>query len=266
MDKIGFIGCGNMGFALMSGLVKAGKAERLICTDKNTNAEIKVITKLNICYIQSNKELAEKAKYIVLAVKPQFMDEVIEEIRDVVTENSVIISIAPVSIEKIRKSFGKDLKYVRVMPNTPALIGEGMSVISFSDAEFTQEEKEIVKEIFSDCGKVEILDERHMDAVVGISGSSPAYVYMFIEAMADAGVKNGIPRDIAYKLAAQTVLGSAKMVLETGEHPAVLKDRVCSPGGTTIAAVAVLEEKGFRSAVIDAMEACYNKTVSMSAK
>lgn len=266
MGKIGFIGCGNMGFALMSGLVKAGKQEQLICTDKDTDAEIKVITKLNIAYIRTNKELAQQAKYIVLAVKPQFMNEVIDEIKDVVTEEKVIISIAPVTIEKIKNAFGKDLKYVRVMPNTPALIGEGMSVVSFSNAEFTQEEKDVVNEIFKSCGKVEIMEERYLDAVTAISGSSPAYVYMFIEAMADAGVKNGLPRNIAYKLAAQTVLGSAKMVLETGEHPAVLKDRVCSPGGTTIAAVAVLEEKGFRSAVIEAMEACYNKTVSMSAK
>ncbi len=266
MEKIGFIGCGNMGFALMSGLVKAGKQDQLVCTDKDTDAEIKVITKLNIGYIRTNKELAQQAKYIVLAVKPQFMDEVIEEIKDVVTEENVIISIAPVAIEKIKNGFGKDLKYVRVMPNTPALIGEGMSVVSFSNAEFTQEEKDVVNEIFKSCGKVEIMEERYLDAVTAISGSSPAYVYMFIEAMADAGVKNGLPRNIAYKLAAQTVLGSAKMVLETGEHPAVLKDRVCSPGGTTIAAVAVLEEKGFRSAVIEAMEACYNKTVSMSAK
>ena len=145
------------------------------------------------------------------------------------------------------------------MPNTPALLGEGMTGVCYDAKAFDDEEKETIREIFTSFGEMCIVEERLMSAVVCASGSSPAYVYMFIEALADSAVKYGLPRDTAYKMAAQTVLGSAKMVLETGEHPGALKDKVCSPGGTTIAAVAALEEHGFRNAVIKAGDACYEK-------
>ena len=147
------------------------------------------------------------------------------------------------------------------MPNTPALVNEGMSGVCYSQDVFLEEEKEVVEKFFGSFGKFEIVSEQLMDAVVCASGS-PAYVYMFIEALADSAVKYGIPRDKAYVFAAQTVLGSAKMVLETGEHPGKLKDQVCSPGGTTIAAVAALEESGLRSALFKAADACYEKSIS----
>ena len=142
------------------------------------------------------------------------------------------------------------------MPNTPAMIGEGMTGISCIQEEYTPQELEMLKRIFLSCGKAELVDERLMDAVVGVSGSSPAYVFMMIEAMADAAVAEGLPRAQAYEFAAQAVYGSAKMVLETGKHPGELKDMVCSPAGTTIEAVRVLEKEGFRSALIEAMKAC----------
>ena len=150
------------------------------------------------------------------------------------------------------------------MPNTPALIGEGMSAVSFSKDLFSEEEKEEIIRFFSSFGVMEEIEEKLMNAVVPISGSSPAYVYMMIEAMADAGVLAGLSRKMAYTLAAQSVLGSAKMVLETGIHHGELKDAVCSPGGTTIEAVAILEKAGFRSSIIEAMNACFEKTKRMN--
>lgn len=267
MDNIiGFIGSGNMGYAMMSGLVKSGMKDSIVFTDKNLDKRLLVVEDLDVRPYNTNKEIAEVAKYIVLAVKPQFIKEAIDDIKEVVTDKNIIISIAPVAIKSLKDLFGKQMRIVRVMPNTPALVGEGMSAISFSDDTYEAEEKNLVTSIFSSFGEYEIMEEKYMSAVTAVSGSSPAYVFMFIEAMADAAVKYGMPRKTAYKFAAQAVLGSAKMVLETQEHPGVLKDNVCSPGGTTIEAVSILEKKGFRSAVIEAMDACYNKTNLLSNK
>jgi pyrroline-5-carboxylate reductase len=266
MDIIGFIGSGNMGYAMMTGMIKSGMKERIVFTDKNLDRRLFVVKELEIRPYNTNQEIAEASKYIVLAVKPQFIKEAIDDIKEFVTDQHIIISIAPVAISSLKDLFGKQVRVVRVMPNTPALVGEGMSAISFSDNVFTDEEKNTVTSIFSSFGEFEVMEEKYMSAVTAVSGSSPAYVYMFIEAMADAAVKYGMPRKTAYKFAAQAVLGSAKMVLQTGEHPGVLKDNVCSPGGTTIEAVSVLEKQGFRSAVIEAMDACYNKTNLLSNK
>ena len=168
-------------------------------------------------------------------------------------------SIAPgKTLKWLEELFEKPVKLVRCMPNTPALVGEGMTGMCANER-LTEEEKKEICRILEGCGKVEQVDEGLMDVVVSVSGSSPAYVFLFIEAMADAAVADGMPRAQAYQMAAQAVLGSAKMVLETGKHPGELKDMVCSPGGTTIEAVRVLEEKGMRSAVIEAMKACTEK-------
>lgn len=166
------------------------------------------------------------------------------------------------SIDALSNAFGKEVKLIRIMPNTPALVGEGMSAISANE-KVTEAEKEKVIEIFNSFGKCEEVSESLMDTVTAVSGSSPAYVFMFIEAMADAAVVGGMPRDKAYIFAAQAVLGSAKMVLDTKKHPGVLKDMVCSPAGTTIEAVSVLEEKGMRDAVISAMKVCMEKSKEM---
>ena len=180
----------------------------------------------------------------------------IEEIKDFVRDDQIIITIAPgKTLAWLEEQFGKKVKIVRTMPNTPAMVGEGMTAACPNEY-VTEEELKHTVSILSAFGKVEVVPERLMDVVVSTSGSSPAYVFMFIEAMADAAVADGMPRAQAYKFAAQAVYGSAKMVLETGKHPGELKDMVCSPAGTTIEAVRVLEKNGFRSAVIEAMKAC----------
>ena len=203
-----------------------------------------------------NHEVVRNSDVVILSVKPQFYAEVIAEIKDDVREDQIIITIAPgKTLAWLKEQFGKNVKIVRTMPNTPALVGEGMTAACPNEY-MTKEEITYVLTLLESFGRVEIIPERLMDTVVSVSGSSPAYVFMFIEAMADAAVSGGMPRAQAYQFAAQAVLGSAKMVLETGKHPGELKDMVCSPAGTTIEAVRVLEEKGFRSSVIEAMKTC----------
>lgn len=260
MAEIGIIGIGNMGYAIAKGLVKQYEKEDIVFTDVNQGRCREVTEELGIDWVESNHECAGLAKYIVLAVKPQYMDPVLAELRDVVTEKNVMISIAPgITTDQLKEKLGEGKRVVRAMPNTPALLGEGMTGVCYEEKAFTEEEKTAIAGIFSSLGKMRIVEERLMNAVVCVSGSSPAYVYMFIEALADSAVKYGLPRDAAYEMAAQAVAGSARMVLETGEHPGALKDKVCSPGGTTIAAVSALEEYGFRNAVIKASDACYKK-------
>ncbi len=261
--KLGFIGIGNMGYAMMKGAMTYLDVESIAYTDHNKKRcdEVKNLTGLN--YAASNIDCVNFADVVVLAVKPQYMPSILEEVATVARPGQLFISPAPgVTISYLKKILPDFVKVVRCMPNTPALIGKGISAIALSDDPFTHDEKKAVIRFFDSFGKTVVIEEKQMDMVVPISGSAPAYVYMMIEAMADAGVLAGLSRDIAYELAAQTVAGAAQMVLETGEHPAVLKDRVTSPGGTTIEAVKVLESKGFRSALIDAMDACYKKAKS----
>ena len=259
MAKIGFIGMGNMGHAILKGALKEYPAEEMIFCAKTSETKTKVHAETGVEYTDNNAECANRCKYLVLAVKPIFYEEVIHEIKDAVDEKKIIISIAPgKTLAWLKEQFGKKVKLVRCMPNTPALVGEGMTGVCCNE-EVTEAEMQDVLKILESCGKAEMLSERLIDVVVSVSGSSPAYVFMFIEAMADAAVADGMPRAQAYRFAAQAVLGSAKMVLETGKHPGELKDMVCSPGGTTIEAVRVLEEKGMRSAVIEAMKACVKK-------
>lgn len=257
MAKIGFIGMGNMGYAMLKGTLKTFDVSEVVFSDSNEEAMKRVNKETNVEYVLSNAECANNAKYIILAVKPQFMDIVLKNIRDIVKPDNVIISIAAgITAEYLKSNLGTDIRVVRSMPNTPALLGEGMTGVCYNNKEFSFEETETINKIFSSVGKVKKVDEKIMDAVVCASGSSPAYVYMFIEALADSVVRCGMPRSDAYEFVAQTVLGSAKMVLETKAHPGLLKDMVCSPGGTTIAGVAALEEHGFRNAIMKATEAC----------
>ncbi len=260
--KIGFIGLGNMATAIIGGMLKKGVAQGkdIVGSDKSDVMMIKAHTQYGIGTVATNKQVAEQADYLFLAVKPQFVGEVLKEIATSVSEKTVIISIvAGKSIEWLTQMLGKEVKIVRCMPNTPAMVGEGCTAMC-PNGLVTDEEKETVKKLLGSFGTVSEVAENLIDVVVGISGSSPAYVFMFIEAMADAAVLAGMPRKQAYEMAAQAVLGSAKMVLETGKHPGELKDMVCSPGGTTIEAVRVLEEMGFRAAVIDAVDACIEKS------
>ncbi len=291
---IGFIGLGNMASAIIGGMLQKGvaEAENIIGFDVFAGARENAKNKFDIHIAAGNCEAASQADILFLAVKPIFMAEVIAEIKDVVKSETVIVSIAAgKTIDFLEKAFcvnGAMLenapeaavksdavreseiavemgasacmrKIIRCMPNTPALVLEGCTGVT-PNANVTEEDQEDVLKLLSSFGKAYVIPERLMDAVVGVSGSSPAYVFIFIEAMADAAVAAGMPRKQAYDFAAQAVLGSAKMVLETGMHPGELKDMVCSPGGTTIDAVKVLEEKGFRAAVMNAMEVCIEKS------
>ena len=263
--KIGFIGCGNMGQAMVSGMLASGKVktEDLIISDKTLEARVKLKDKYGAYVTESNTEVAMISDVIFLAVKPQFYEEVITEIKQSVWSEKILVAIAPgKTFAWIEEVLGKPAKIVRAMPNTPALVKEGMMGICGNE-QVTNDELMTVSNLCAGFSKVEVVSEPMLDVVTAVSGSSPAYVFMFIEAMADAAVEGGMPRKQAYTFAAQAVLGSAKMVLETGMHPGELKDLVCSPAGTTIQAVRVLEEKGMRAAVMDAMKACLDKSRNM---
>jgi pyrroline-5-carboxylate reductase len=252
-----------MASAMISGMLAKGLCTPadLIGSDALEAARQKAVDKFNMTAVSDNCEVAKQADILFLAVKPQYLADVIDGIKDAVSEKTVIVSIAAGrSLAFLSEAFGKEgLKIVRCMPNTPAMVQEGCTGVC--PGEFvTDEERDTVMTLLSSFGKAYLVPEKLMDVVVGVSGSSPAYVFLFIEAMADAAVAEGMPRSQAYEFAAQAVLGSAKMVLETGIHPAALKDMVCSPGGTTIEAVRVLEEMGFRAAVMDAVEACVDKS------
>ena len=264
--KIGFIGLGNMASAMIGGMLQKGvaKPEEVIGSAKTEKTLQKAAEQYDIRVTLDNAEVAGESDILFLAVKPIFFPEVIEQIKDVVWEDQIIVSIAAGrNLDYLYGAFGrKELKIVRCMPNTPALVLEGCTGVCAGE-NVTEEELDQVLILLRSFGVASVVPERLMDVVVGVSGSSPAYVFMFIEAMADEAVAAGMPRAQAYQFAAQSVLGSAKMVLETRKHPGELKDMVCSPGGTTIQAVKVLEEKGMRAAVMDAMEACIDKSRSM---
>ena len=267
MLKLGFIGAGNMGSAILRGLIAADylTADDMAICDLNTRR----LEELSDAYpgltcTESDVELAEMCDMIVLAVKPHFMAEVIEHIREELNGKAVISIAAGWTVEQLTSALeSSGATCLRVMPNTPAMVGEGMTAMC-EDTTFSEEDFEFAKGIFDSVGRTVVVPERLFDGVIAISGSSPAYVYMMIEAMADAGVKEGLYRNTAYELAAQSVLGSALMVLQSGTHPAALKDAVCSPGGTTIEAVEELERKGFRAAIMDAMKVCAQKSRDMS--
>ncbi len=264
--KIGFIGLGNMACAMIGGMLakNAAQPEDMIGSAKTRETRERVREKYHILVAETNREVAEKADILFLAVKPVFLPEVIAQIKDAVWEETLIVSIAAgKDLRYLSEAFGRpELKIIRCMPNTPALVLEGCTGVCAGE-NVTEEELSQVLSLMRSFGRASVVPERLMDVVVGVSGSAPAYVFLFIEAMADEAVAEGMPRNQAYEFAAQAVLGSARMVLETGRHPGELKDMVCSPGGTTIQAVKVLEEKGLRAAVMDAMEACIQKSRDM---
>lgn len=259
--KVGFIGCGNMASAIIGGLTaNAGlKPDEIIAADASEAAVKRASDTLGIHTTTDNCQVASDSDVLFLSVKPQFYEAVISQIRDILPAGQIIVTIAPgKTLAWLAERIGDSVKIVRTMPNTPALVGAGITGVCRNSL-VTDSDFEYVMQLLSSFGLAEAIPESLMDACVSVSGSSPAYVFMFIEAMADAAVADGMPRAQAYRFAAQAVLGSAKMVLDTGKHPAELKDMVCSPAGTTIEAVRVLEEKGFRSAVMEAMKACTAK-------
>ncbi len=267
VDKqIGFLGCGSMGQAMIQGMIQSNlvKPEQIAATALSDETIDFVDEEYGIHISTDNKKLAQESDILFLAVKPYIYQGVIQEIKSSIHEHTVIVTVAAgITLDQVKESFGSQVKVIRSMPNTPSLVGAGMSVLCPNDF-ITEEDLHDVKELFESFGEAEVIEEHLMDAVPALSGSSPAFVYMFIEAMADTAVQQGFPRDKAYKLASQAVQGAAKMVLETGKHPGELKDAVCTPGGTTIEGVTALEQTGLRSSVIQAMTACTNKSKELS--
>lgn len=263
MEKtIGFIGSGNMAKAIIGGMIKSNLVlpENIIASAKTKETIGQVEKDFKIKTTLDNKQVSRNSDYLIIAVKPYMHELVLEEIKDHIKKGSIVITIAAgISIEYMKKALGHDKLVVKAMPNTPAMVGEGVTALTFSERISENVQNEIIG-LFNSFGRTEILDENLMDGFTALCGSSPAYVYMMIEAMADGAVLQGIPRKQAYNMAAQAVLGAAKMVLDTGIHPGELKDNVCSPKGTTIEAVAKLEKRGFRSAIIEAMTVCGEKS------
>lgn len=260
--KIGFIGLGNMARAIIGGMLREGIASRedILGSAKTQKTRDAVKAEYGIDVRPANRVVAEEADVLILAVKPQFLADVIGEMKDTVKEDTLVISIAAgKSLSWLAEAFGRPLALVRCMPNTPALVGEGCTGVCVNER-VTEEQLSYSLRLMGSFGRASLVEERLIDAVGAVSGSSPAYVFMFIEAMADAGVAAGMPRAQAYEFAAQAVLGSAKLVLETGRHPGELKDMVCSPGGTTIEGVKILEEDGFRGTVMNALLATVEKS------
>ncbi|MBQ9607573.1 MAG: pyrroline-5-carboxylate reductase [Lachnospiraceae bacterium] len=258
---IGFIGLGNMAQAIIGGILGKGVVSEGDVTgfDSSPAARNTAAEKFGIALASDNKDLTTQADIVVLAVKPQVIQDVIQEIAPAASDETLFISIAPgKSIDWLVENFGKQVKIIRCMPNTPALVGAGMTGYCAA-GNVTDEDKSRALDILNSFGRAEEVPEHLMAAVTSVSGSAPAYVFILIEAMADQAVADGMSRKQAYDFAAQAVLGSAKMVLETGRHPAELKDMVCSPAGTTIEAVKVLERSGFRASIQDAMAACTKK-------
>lgn len=267
-DKIGFIGCGNMAQAMIGGLVKGGvfKKECIVAYDPSLAQREKVADQFGIVTAESNTDVAQNVDYLVLAVKPFIYADVLREITGKVKSDVVVVVIAVgIEFDDVKAILGKDIKVVRTQPSTPAFVGESDSTIC-PDNLMTKEDTEDILTMFKSFGRVEIITEKLMNVVPAIASSAPAYTMLLIEAMADGGVLHGFPRDQAYRLAAQSVYGAAKLVLETGEHPAVLKDQICTPGGTTIEAVRALEAGGFRNTVISAVDACALKSIRLLTK
>lgn len=265
--KIAFIGGGNMAEAIMRGLLREDVGVGLCVAEINMKRRDELASAFpNVRVVADAAEAAEWGEVIVLAVKPQQSEGALDLIEPVVTPQKLVISImAGITTSKIEANLRPGSRVVRAMPNTPALIGAGATAVS-SGRKATADDLDIARQIFALAGIAVIVEEKLMDAVTALSGSGPAYLFTFVEALSDAGVKNGLPRAVATQLAAQTVLGAARMIVETGEHPALLKEKVTSPGGTTIAALQALENGCFRGVVMNAVEAACQKSKELAGK
>ena len=261
-ERIGFIGGGKMAEALAKGIINASlsSVDKIIASDVDKK-RCQILEKdTGIKTTQENKKITSESDIIILAVKPNIIGSILKELKNDITPKHLVVSIAAgIPLDFIESALNKGCRVVRVMPNTPCLVGETAAGYALGKAA-TRDDGKLVGEILNAVGKSYLLEEKHLDAVTGLSGSGPAFVYTVIEALSDGGVKMGLPRDISTKLAAQTVLGSAKMVLETGMHPGELRDFVTSPGGTTIAGLHALEKGNIRNALIDAVETATKKS------
>jgi pyrroline-5-carboxylate reductase len=263
--RLAILGAGVMGETLLSGLLRSGwTADQIVATDRRVERQVELVARYGIVMVENEQAVAE-ADTVILVVKPQDMADLLDEIRDSLKPDTLVISLAAgVDTASIEARLPDGVAVVRVMPNTPAQVDEGMAAIS-AGAHSDAEHLDRVTEILSATGKVVTVPERYQDAVTAISGSGPAYLFFVVEAMIEAGVHLGLPRDIATQLVVQTMLGSAKLLRETGEHPTVLRERVTSPGGTTAAAVRQLEDHKVRAAFIGAMEAARDRSRELAA-
>ena len=261
-QKIAFIGAGNMSEALLAGVLAAKSAlpQSIFATDVS-KARLDIFEKTYGVHVGSNNDEAVKwASVVLVAVKPQVLVQVLKDVKKTSWKSTLVISVAAgVPIQKIASCLPPSVPIIRAMPNTPSMVLHGATALA-SGKGVTKEHLTIAEHIFEASGKVVTIEERLMNAVTGLSGSGPAYVYVMIEALADGGVRMGLPRNVALTLAVQTVLGTAKLVSESGEHPGVLKDRVASPGGTTIAGLHVLEQGGIRATLMNAVEAATKRS------
>ena len=266
--KIAFIGAGNMAEALASGMLQAGLTEskNLSASDVDPSRLELFHSRYNIQSLATNLKAAQSADIVILAVKPQVMDEVLGELKGAKEVPPLFITVAAgFPITRVLSHFSNQVPVIRAMPNTPCVVLEGVTAIAAGPG-VTSDQIKIATTIFNAVGQTVEIEESLLDAVTGLSGSGPAYVYVMIDALADGGVRMGIPRQVANILAAQTVLGTAKMVLESGDHPGVLKDRVASPGGTTIAGLHKLEQGGLRATLMNAVEAATRRSQELGGK
>ena len=264
--KVGFIGGGNMASAMIGGMIQKGvvSADDILVSVRTEKSVERLTNQFGVQATTENEAIVAGSDLVFLAVKPNQIKNIINLVKNFISPEKIIVSILPgKSLQWLGTEIGKPTKLIRTMPNTPALVNCGMSSLS-PNKNIEKNDIDAVKTIFDSFGKSEIVDESLIDVVIGASGSSPAYAFMFIEAMADCAVSYGMKREMAYEFCAQAVMGAAKMVLETKKHPGELKDMVCSPGGTTIEAVKTLENEGMRSAVINGMTDCIEKSIKMS--
>ena len=251
--KIGFLGAGAMGGAILSGAINSGVVAPSDAYVYDLSKAVQEKYRELGCNIMgSSEELGQSAEAVVVSLKPQYAENGVKALGDSLKGKALISIMAGITVSTLRSWIGDDVRILRLMPNTPALVGAGAFALD-ADTDLTEEEKEFAEKLFSSIGIVEWMPEPLIDTACGLSGAGPAYVYIIIEALADGGVFKGLPRPVAKRLAAQTVYGAAKMVIETGTHPDELKDMVCSPGGNTIVGVKALEEHGVRGALIDAV-------------
>eukprot|EP01087_Luapelamoeba_hula_P012452 TRINITY_DN3473_c0_g1_i1.p1 TRINITY_DN3473_c0_g1~~TRINITY_DN3473_c0_g1_i1.p1 ORF type:complete len:330 (+),score=64.91 TRINITY_DN3473_c0_g1_i1:30-992(+) len=265
--SVGFVGGGQMATALATGIITSGfsSVDKVIAGDVYEASRKAFTDKTGAKAVSSNEEVVKGSDIIIIAVKPQVMKAVLKEIRPMLNADKLLISIvAGFTIQSILEGLGNgaELRVIRVMPNTPALIGKAASAFSLGGKASAEDAKQ-VEQLLKGIGIAAQVPDHLLDAVTGMSGSGPAYVYQFIEALSDGGVRVGLPRDVATRFAAQTVLGAAQMVLETGEHPGSLKDKVTSPGGTTIAGLHAMEKGGVRGAIMDTVQAATNRSIEL---
>lgn len=265
--KIAFIGGGNMAEAIIRGLLREDVGVGICVAEINPTRRNELTDQFpNVRVVGDAAEAAQWGEVVILAIKPQQSEAVLDLIEPVITTSKLVISImAGILSSKIEANLAPGCRVIRAMPNTPALIGAGATAVC-SGRKTTTDDLDCARQIFSLIGVAVSVEEKLMDAVTGLSGSGPAYVFTFIEALSDAGVKNGLPREVAAQLAAQTVLGAARMVVETAQHPTLLKEKVTSPGGTTIAGLHALENGGFRGVVMNAVEAACTRSKELAGK